>query len=1280
VAQPEGKITSCIRTFDIAIGESRVSYRRDSALALDLTLLPEQFMRRPIDRKVRLSVLNLEDRAVPAANLFVAVGGSYPAYDQYLKSFTADGTLLSTNTIPAQGEHAARDLVAGPDGRVSVFNGVSNPLLSTFDGTDWSGISAGGWNLAFNTYTFGGLGRYGNSVYAADMQVYGESTSQSGIVRINLDTGAADRIVNGWPMITATVGRDGKLYAIDDYNELFVFDRTTGAQEGVIALPYTVNGIAAKFKDLAVNANGEIFATDYSYKRVVKFDPSGNVLGSITLSPPPGYYYPATPIDIDLSADGTLAVGTAGGYVFQMAQDLTGLTSFWTGGVFSFVAFDDAPPPTISISDASATEGYSAPVTFTVTLSRPSDQTITVDFASVANGTASEWSDYSPNSGTLTFAPGETSKTVYANMSGDQVVEPDETFSMVLSNPTNATLADDTGLGTIVNDDMPWVNIGNVTAYEGKTGSTAFNFSVTLSQPAFTPVSVDYFTQDGTATYGNDYAYTTGNLTFAPGEVSKTITIMVTGDRAIESDENFNVYLWNGVGVNFAGWQGIGTIRNDDFNDFNRTPAAYGYYAEYFSGSGPTVTSGGTFIDTFAATSPQTVAGGPSPSEYRGLFEFNLDPAVKGGDFAQAALTFNETYYYPGSQPIQVFGYAGDQTITLGDGTATGVLLATIDPVGSGSRTVFLDPTALASLLSTTSVLGLRFVATPDSQFRVDTTAGHQPTVSIFRDLAPPPAASVADAQATEGDVLYPNGVPQSVPIPFVVSLSNAANMPVDVGYTVVAGSATAGSDYQTLTGTVHFDPGQTQKTVYVQLIADNRVEGNETLTLHLTGTSFGTIADADGLGIIVDNDVAPQVMNMATNYGVESTSAYPGRAVASALYNTTGNVSVTWDFGDGYTVTGSPQAMLGPTIAHLYANSGVYTVRVTVNDADRGSGTATASLSVYNAAPTLSSTAPTTVVANYPATFTFTPTDVSPADRAAGFNIHISWGDGLYTNQWLPNAATAVSHAFPFQGTFNVTAYVSDQDGDNSSTWQKTVNAAQFGMVGIDLVVGGTPGADNIVVAATSTSSAVSVTLNGSNLGTFTLPTQNGVVGTVFACGGDGNDLIEARSTVVGSTTYQFPRAVAFHGGNGNDTLLMSSTAVVASVLVGGAGNDTLTGGNGPDILVGGLGIDSLNGGGGNDIVIGNKVAYEDDLNAMRMLRLEWGRTDISPAQRMDHLTGMLGGGQNGTYYLNPTTIMEDNAIDDLWGGAGTDWFFAAPSGLWADRRRDTTEYWLYL
>jgi Ca2+-binding RTX toxin-like protein len=227
--------------------------------------------------------------------------------------------------------------------------------------------------------------------------------------------------------------------------------------------------------------------------------------------------------------------------------------------------------------------------------------------------------------------------------------------------------------------------------------------------------------------------------------------------------------------------------------------------------------------------------------------------------------------------------------------------------------------------------------------------------------------------------------------------------------------------------------------------------------------------------------------------------------------------------------------------------------------------------------------------------------------------------------------------------------------------------------MVGNDLVIGGTGGNDTITVTSTTNSSNVSLSYNGTAAGNFTVPTA----GSVIVYGGAGDDRIEAKSV---TTQSPFPRPVAFHGGAGNDTLIASNQSTAASVLVGGAGNDTLTGGNGADVLIGGLGVDSLAGGNGNDLLIGNKVAYEDDLGAMRLVRQEWARTDNTLAERMDHLTGALPGGLNGSYFLGTTTIQEDSAVDDLRGNGGTDWFFAAASGPWADRRRDTPEYWTQL
>jgi hypothetical protein len=107
--------------------------------------------------------------------------------------------------------------------------------------------------------------------------------------------------------------------------------------------------------------------------------------------------------------------------------------------------------PALSVDDVRVAEGETA--AFTVGLSRASTRTITVRYAT-APGTATA-ADFTAASGTLTFAPGETAKTVRVTTIDDALVEGDETFRLVLSAPTNATLADDTGVGTIADDDAP---------------------------------------------------------------------------------------------------------------------------------------------------------------------------------------------------------------------------------------------------------------------------------------------------------------------------------------------------------------------------------------------------------------------------------------------------------------------------------------------------------------------------------------------------------------------------------------------------------------------------------------------------------------------------------------------------------------------------------------------------------------------------------------------------------------------------------------------------------
>src|SRR4030095_16123414 len=108
-------------------------------------------------------------------------------------------------------------------------------------------------------------------------------------------------------------------------------------------------------------------------------------------------------------------------------------------------------------------------------------QAVTVNYTT-ANGTATAGSDYVATNGLVTFAPGTTSQNITVRVIGDQVNEVNETFFVNLSNPTNASIADGQGLGTITNDDSsPTLSISDVSLAEGDSGSTDAGFVVTLS-------------------------------------------------------------------------------------------------------------------------------------------------------------------------------------------------------------------------------------------------------------------------------------------------------------------------------------------------------------------------------------------------------------------------------------------------------------------------------------------------------------------------------------------------------------------------------------------------------------------------------------------------------------------------------------------------------------------------------------------------------------------------------------------------------------------------------
>jgi probable HAF family extracellular repeat protein len=225
----------------------------------------------------------------------------------------------------------------------------------------------------------------------------------------------------------------------------------------------------------------------------------------------------------------------------------------------------EAGTPTVSIDDVTVTEGDAGTTDaiFTVTLAEPASQEVSINFTT-ANGTASAGADYIAQSGTVTILAGVSSATVTVPVIGDTTAEPNETFQVSLSQAVGAIISDGQGVGTIVDDEPLFLTIDDVAMQEGRSGARVFVFTVTLSDASNAPVSVNYSTANGTATAGSDYYAQSGTLTFTPGQTSKTIGIVVNGDRKREADETFFVNLSNVVGAQPQDSQGLGTILNDD--------------------------------------------------------------------------------------------------------------------------------------------------------------------------------------------------------------------------------------------------------------------------------------------------------------------------------------------------------------------------------------------------------------------------------------------------------------------------------------------------------------------------------------------------------------------------------------------------------------------------------------------------------------------------------------------------------------------------------------------
>ena len=228
----------------------------------------------------------------------------------------------------------------------------------------------------------------------------------------------------------------------------------------------------------------------------------------------------------------------------------------------------DDDEPFLSVSDASVTEGHDGTtnMVFDVELSVEGVLEVTVDFLT-SPWTATSGNDYTSTNGSISIPAGESNATIVVPILGEHLFEADpERFYVILHTPVNASITDDIGVGSILNDDTPpEISLGAGFVTEGDDGLTNLVFTVNMNTNAGIVVTVDYVTSNDVAMATNDYVSTNGTVQVTTGNTNATFTVPVVGDVLHEGlSEQFYVILSNPSNATIGTAQNTGTIVDDD--------------------------------------------------------------------------------------------------------------------------------------------------------------------------------------------------------------------------------------------------------------------------------------------------------------------------------------------------------------------------------------------------------------------------------------------------------------------------------------------------------------------------------------------------------------------------------------------------------------------------------------------------------------------------------------------------------------------------------------------
>ena len=236
-------------------------------------------------------------------------------------------------------------------------------------------------------------------------------------------------------------------------------------------------------------------------------------------------------------------------------------TTTSTGGSTTTTTLQQSGPA-FSINDVTVNRPDKGTVkaTFTVSLSEAATGKTSVKYET-HDGTATAPNDYVHKKGTLSFGAGQTSKTITVNVKGGLIGQPDKTFTVDLTTPKNASIADPQGVGTIHDDHLPGISIDDATTARPAKGTKKLTFTVHLTKPpvAGKSVKVSYTTEDLTAHNKVDYNAKHGTLTFKKNATTATITVTVKAS-ATTGDVVFLLQLSNPVNGIMVDGLAAGTI------------------------------------------------------------------------------------------------------------------------------------------------------------------------------------------------------------------------------------------------------------------------------------------------------------------------------------------------------------------------------------------------------------------------------------------------------------------------------------------------------------------------------------------------------------------------------------------------------------------------------------------------------------------------------------------------------------------------------------------------